>query len=59
MIILIHFNFKQNIFDIINKIFEPYRNQNKNIPIINQEDDNSVIKYYTDLIMNDNKNTDL
>ena len=59
MIILIHFNFKQNIFDIINKIFEPYRNQNKNIPIINQEDDNSVIKYYIDLIMNDNKNSSL
>ena len=57
MIILIFFNFKQNIFDILNKIFEPYRTQDKNLSIISQEDDNSVMKYYTNLILNDEKNS--
>ena len=57
MIILIFFNFKQNIFDTLNKIFEPYRTQDKNLSIISQEDDNSVMKYYTNLILNDEKNS--
>ena len=54
MIILILFSFKQNIFDILNKIFEPYRTNDKIYSLITKDDDNSKIKYYTDLILNDN-----
>jgi tRNA pseudouridine synthase 10 len=54
MIILILFSFKQKIFDILNKIFEPYRTNDKIYSIITKDDDNSKIKYYTDLILNDN-----
>jgi len=50
MIILILFNFAQNIYDILNSIFEPYRTKENNLPIISQNDDNSTIKYYIDLI---------
>ena len=54
MIILILFSFKQKIFDILNKIFEPYRTNDKIYSLITKDDDNSKIKYYTDLILNDN-----
>jgi tRNA U54 and U55 pseudouridine synthase Pus10 len=50
MIILILFNFTQNIYDILNSIFEPYRTKESNLPIISENDDNSTIKYYIDLI---------
>ena len=53
MIILILFNFEQKIFDILNKIFEPYRNKDKRLSIITPLDDNSKIKYCIDLIMNE------
>ena len=52
MIIIISFNFKQNIFDILNKLYEPYRNKDQNLSIITTEDDNSKIKYYSDFILN-------
>ena len=52
LIIIITFNFNQKIFDTLNKIFEPYREKEKNLSIITSEDDNSKIKFYTELILN-------
>ena len=53
MIIIILFSFNQKIFDILNKIFESYRKNDAKYSIITKEDDNSKIKYYTDLILNE------
>ena len=51
LIVIITFNFKQKIFDILNQIFEPYREKEKNLSIITPEDDNSKIKFYTEIIL--------
>jgi len=51
LIVIITFNFKQKIFDILNQIFEPYREKEKNLLIITSEDDNSKIKFYTEIIL--------
>ena len=59
MIILILFNFTQHIYDILNAIFEPYRTNEKNLPIISQDDDNSTIKYYIDLIYDINNSSNI
>ena len=52
LIIIISFNFKEKIFDVLNKIFEPYREKEKNLSVITPEDDNSKIKFYTELLLN-------
>ena len=52
MIVIILFSFNQKIFDSLNKIFESYRANDKIYSIITKDDDNSKIKYYTDLILN-------
>ena len=52
LIVIITFNYKQKIFDILNQIFEPYREKEKNLSIITPEDDNSKIKFYTEIILN-------
>ena len=53
MIIIILFSFNQKIFDILNKIFESYRTNDSKYSIITKDDDNSKIKFYTDLILNE------
>ena len=54
MIIIILFSFKQKIFDKLNNIFESYRKNDTKYSIITKDDDNSKIKHYTDLILNEN-----
>ena len=56
MIIIISFNFKQNIFDEINNIFKEYREKDNQLQIITPQDDNSKIKYYLDEINKDTNN---
>jgi len=53
MIIIIYFNFKQNIFDELNTVFKEYQEKDEKLEIIGPEDDNSKIKYYVDLINKD------
>ena len=53
MIIIISFNFKQNIYDEFNNIFKEYQQKDNKYQIITPEDDNSTIKYYLDLIKDD------
>ena len=55
MIIIIYFNFKQEIFDEVNKLFNEYQKKDANLGIITPEDDNSKIKYYVDIINNNDK----
>ena len=55
MIIIIYFNFRQNIFDELNTVFKEYQEKDEKLEIIYHEDDNSKIKYYVDLINKDNK----
>ena len=55
MIIIIYFNFRQNIFDELNTVFKEYQEKDEKLEIINPEDDNSKIKFYVDLINKDNK----
>ena len=57
MIIIILFNFKQKIFDILNGIFESLRMENKNLQILSQSDDNSKIKIYLDLLLKEDSST--
>ncbi len=54
MIIIILFSFHQKIFDKLNNIFESYRKNDTKYSIITKDDDNSKIKNYTDLILNEN-----
>ena len=54
MIIIILFSFHQKIFDKLNNIFESYRKNDTKYSIITKDDDNSKIKHYTDLILNEN-----
>ena len=58
MIVIISFNFKQNIYDEFNKIFKEYQDKDKKLDIITPEDDNAKIKFYLDFI-NNNSNTSL
>ena len=55
MIIIIYFNFKQNIFDELNTVFKEYQEKDEKLEIIGPEDDNSKIKFYLDLISNNSK----
>ena len=55
MIIIIYFNFKQEIFNEVNKLFNEYQKKDAKLGIITPEDDNSKIKYYVDIINNNDK----
>ena len=48
MIVIISFNFKQNIYDDFNLLFKEYREKDEKLEPITPEDDNSKIKYYLD-----------
>ena len=48
MIVIISFNFKQNIYDDFNLLFKEYQEKDEKLKQITPEDDNSKIKYYLD-----------
>ena len=53
MIIIISFNFKQYLYDEFNKLFKEYREKDNKLEIIKQEDDNSKMRFYLNLLKDD------
>ena len=50
MIVILSFDFKQNIFDIINNIFKNFQNEKYDLQIITPADDNTKLKKYIELL---------
>ena len=50
MIVIISFNFKQNIYDDFNQLFKEFQDKNEKLEPISPEDDNAKIRYYLDSI---------